>query len=180
MRTNRLPTCVASLICASAMLLQISPAMAGDDRNDRPIEVTFTKWIPTGMLLTGVTGGAAAGVFVGEVLETQHSANPEVNPNPDLNPAVNRNGIQRLEAIYAVDAENERRSFTALIRGGQNNVTGAALLDGVILAGWRTGARVHVAFQRYFASDPHCLDAGAPMTANCFVGTIYIERGPRH
>jgi hypothetical protein len=26
-------------------------------------------------------------------------------------------------------------------------VSGAALLDGVILAGWRTGARVHVEFQ---------------------------------
>ncbi len=159
MRTNRLPTCVASLICASAMLLQISPAMAGDDRNDRPIEVTFTKWVPTGMLLTGVTGGAAAGVFVGEVLETQHSANPEVNPNPDST-AVNRNGIQRLEAIYGVKADNERRSFTALIRGGQNNVTGVARFDGVIQAGWRTGARVQVVYQRYFASDPHCLDAG--------------------
>ena len=77
----------------------ISPAMAGDDRNNRPIEVTFTKWIPTGTLLTGVTGGAAGGVFVGEVLETQHSANPEVNPNPDADPALNKNGIQRLEAI---------------------------------------------------------------------------------
>ena len=44
MRTNRFPKCVASVICASAMLLQISPAMAGDDRNNRPIEVTFTKW----------------------------------------------------------------------------------------------------------------------------------------
>ena len=179
MRTNRLPTYVASVICASAMLLQISPAMAGDDRNNRPIEVTFTKWGAGGTLLTGVAGGAAAGVFVGEVLETQHSANPEVNPNPNADPTVNRNGIQRLEAIYAVDAENERRSFTALIRGGQNNVTGVARFDGVIHAGWRTGARVQVVYQRYFAADPHCLDAGAPMTANCFVGTIYIERTPR-
>ena len=31
MRTNHLPKCLASVICASAMLLQISPAMAGDD-----------------------------------------------------------------------------------------------------------------------------------------------------
>ena len=92
---------------------------------------------------------------------------------------MNKNGIQRLEAIYAVDAENERRSFTALIRGGQNNVTGVARFDGVIQAGWRTGARVQVVYQRYFASDPRCLDAGAPATANCFVGTIYIEPAPR-
>jgi hypothetical protein len=29
----------------------------------------------------------------------------------------------------------------------------------------RTGAHVRVVYQRYFAGDPHCLDAGAPATA---------------
>ena len=41
MRTNRFPKCVASVICASAMLLQISPAMAGDDRNNRPMRAAY-------------------------------------------------------------------------------------------------------------------------------------------
>lgn len=176
MRTDRLPKIAASLICAGVMLLQGSPATAGDNRYNRPLEVTFTKWFSAGTLLTGVARGSAAGTFVGEVLENQHSANPEVNPNPNADPALNRNGIQKLEAIYAVDARNERRSFTALLRGGQNNVTGVARFDGVIHAGWHSGARVQVVYQRYFAGDPHCMDAGAPMTSSCFVGTIYIDR----
>jgi hypothetical protein len=74
-----------------------------------------------------------------------------------------------------VDGE---RSFSALIRGGQN-AAGAALLEGVILAGWRTGARVEVEFQRYLAivGRPSC--AGAPDNTNCFVGTLHIGRAPR-
>ena len=52
---------------------------------------------------------------------------------------------------------NGDRSFSALIRGGQNSA-GAGRLDGVILAGWRSGARVQVVFQRYaLAGDSLCL-----------------------
>jgi hypothetical protein len=70
------------------------------------------------------------------------------------------------------------RSFTALIRGG-SNAAGLGLLDGVILAGWRTGARVQVVFQRYLANPlmPSC--DGAPINKNCFVGTIHVGRAPR-
>jgi hypothetical protein len=108
--------------------------------------------------------------------------NSLVNPNPD--PTVDplnlfRNGILRLEALYSVKADDERESFTALIRGGQDQVTGVARFDGVVLAGWRSGARVQVAYQRHFAPDDHCTDAGAPITANCFVGTIHVAPAPR-
>ena len=178
MRTNRLPKCVASVICASAMLLQISPAMAGDDRHNRhsnrPVDITFTKWVvqappppapqPLFALLSGVTGGDVVGKFVGEVLWGQTSLNGHV---------------RGLEAMYEVNAENKERSFTALIRGGQN-AAGLGRLDGVVMAGWRSGAPVQVVFQRYLASDPHCLDAGAPATANCFVGTIRVWPVPRN
>ena len=53
------------------------------------------------------------------------------------------------------------------------------LLDGVILAGWRTGARVQVVFQRYgaIAGMPSC--AGAPLNKTCFVGTIYVGHASR-
>jgi len=69
------------------------------------------------------------------------------------------------------------RSFTALIRGGQN-AAGAAQFDGVILAGWRAGARVQVVYQRYLAiaGMPSC--EGAPVNKTCFEGTIHIERAP--
>jgi hypothetical protein len=67
-------------------------------------------------------------------------------------------------------------SFTALIRGGMN-AAGAAQLDGVILAGWRTGARVRVVFQRHLASEGGCV--AAPVGKTCFEGTIHVGRAPK-
>src|SRR4051812_35874057 len=160
MTTISVRSCVASIVTAVVFLPQISPALAGAPqgelamtqvsrfpgmpepsretaRNQRrgPVEITFTKWITTSPLMAGFTGGDVPGVFVGEVFQRQ----------------VSRDGrIMRLEAVYEVQAGDH--SFTALIRGwtGETksgepaSVTGAGLLDGVILAGWRTGARVHV------------------------------------
>ena len=88
--------------------------------------------------------------FAGEVLERQVSTNGRVN---------------KLEAFY--DVVDGDRSFTALVHGGTDVQTGAALLDGVILAGWRTGDRVHVQFQVM----TNCV--GAPL-GRCFQGTIQI------
>jgi hypothetical protein len=147
----------------AALLIQISPATAEDHRDhNRPVDVAFTKWVTTFPLMEGYWGGDLANKFVGEVLQRQVSVNPALN------------GIVRLEAIY--EFQNGDRSFTALIRGGTNNVTGAALLDGVILAGWRTGARVHVEFDT-IPGTVGCF--GAPAGRNCFVGTIHVERAPR-
>ncbi len=187
MRTNRLHIRVATLACAVALLLQMPPVMAGDqrdnDHNSRPVEVTFTKWF-TGApavtdgfgdaehhgLFTGVADGGAPGTFAGEVLQNQPSRHPDLQyqdngPKPE---------IARLEAIYKVQAGDG--SFTALIHGGSNNVTGVGLLDGTILAGWRTGAPVHVEFQR-IPGTPGCV--AAPIGATCWVGTIRVGRAPR-
>jgi hypothetical protein len=152
------------------------PAPSTETRKDRrhgPVEVTFTKWV-TGpvfvpdafgitegrSLMEGFTGGDIPGTFVGEVLQGQPSANPAL-----------KTGINKLEAIYEVHDRNGNHVFTALIRGGTNRATGAALLDGVVLAGWRTGARVHVAFQ----TMTNC--AGAP-AGRCFQGSIRVGRAP--
>jgi len=163
MRTIRMQRRVALLVGAIVLLLEMSPAMAGGHGdNNRPVEITYTKWITTFPLMEGFTGGDVPGVFVGEVFQRQVSVNP------------NLNGIIRLEAIYEVQVGD--RSFTALIRGGTNAVTGAALLDGVILAGWRIGARVHVEFQT-IPGTTGCV--GAPIGKTCFEGTIHVGRAPR-
>jgi hypothetical protein len=81
--------------------------------------------------MEGFVGGDVAGDCSGEVPQFQVSGNGR---------------IVRLEAMYDVQAG--KRSFTALVRGGQNNVTGAAIVDGVILGGWRTGAHVPVEYTR--------------------------------
>ena len=170
MRTIGIHTRVAWFVGAAALLIQISPAQATDkDHNNRPVDITFTKWGVTAPpppapqppfgLLEGFADGGPVGSFVGEVLWRQPSLNGHV---------------VGLTAMYeVVDGD---RSFTALIRGGTNNVTGAALLDGVVLAGWRTGARVHVEFDT-IPGTTGCF--GAPAGKTCFVGTIYVGRAPR-
>jgi hypothetical protein len=185
MSTSHRRSILAIVACAVALA---GTSAAGADQYDnrrpsrnRPVDVTFTKWGTTGTLLTGVAGGDVPGTFVGEVVHRVPSVNVLVNPNPDSSAAGNPmlNGIVKLDALYQVNANFTRQSFTALIRGGQNQVTGKARFEGVILAGWRTGARVEVTYQRYFALDQHCIDAGAPVTATCFVGSIHIEADPK-
>ena len=169
MRTVRRYSRVACLAGAVALLVQISPALASD-QNQRPVEITFTKWFATPPpppapqapfgLLEGFVGNGPVGSFVGEVLWRQASLNGHVF------------GV---EAMYeVVDGD---RSFTALIRGGQN-AAGTARFDGVILAGWRTGARVQVVYQRYgaIAMVPSC--EGAPINRACFEGIISVGRAP--
>jgi len=150
------------------------------DRRRGPVEVTFTKWltavlppsgVPVRRLFKGIVGGdVGAGDFVGEVLDREAST-PCTALDPPCTPAVPTitPSIIALHAIYEVRAGEH--SFTALIKGGTNGATGAALLDGVILAGWRTGAQVHVTFQ----TMTNCADA-PPGT--CFQGVIRIERAP--
>jgi hypothetical protein len=156
---------------AIALLLQIAPVMAENERdNNRPVDISFTKWGVTAPLppapqppfgiFEGFSGDGLPGSFVAEVLWRQPSLNGHVTG---------------LEAMYeVVDGD---RSFTALIRGGQN-AAGAALLEGVILAGWRSGAPVQVVFQRYaaIAGTPSC--EGAPINKTCFEGTIHVGRVP--
>jgi len=108
--------------------------------------------------MAGIVGGyVGAGAFVGEVLDHKLSTPGTVSVP-----------INALEAIYEVHAGEH--SFGALIRGGSSN--GRGLLDGVILNGWRTGARVHVEFMR-LATCPGNPNQTGPL-APCFQGTIRI------
>ena len=170
MKTHRRPL-VASFVIASVLLLRVSSAMAGPpggagDQDARGrVEFTYTKWITTPLpaalpwLMEGFVNDGPAGSFVGEVLERNVTTHPLITP-----------AIITLEAIYqVVDGD---RSFTALVHGGTNGQTGAALLDGVILAGWRTGDRIHVEFQVL----TNCY--GAP-AGRCFQGTIRVQRAPQ-
>jgi len=183
MKTIRVQTRGASLVIAAVLLVSISPVLAGTPKEEQgsrvpgmpaasseaaqknhrgPVEVTFTKWLTTSVepyLLKGVTGGDVDGDFAGEVLQLQVSTNPDLTQ------------LLRLEAIYEVHADNPGHSFTALIRGGQTAVSGVGLLDGVIMSGWRTGAHVHVEFQRISGC------AGNP-AGPCFRGSIRIEGDP--
>src|SRR5262245_27334899 len=165
------PRLIASAVIAFVLLLNMPSLRAKGARNDRrkdDIVVTFTKWVtavvppipaeaaPSRFLMAGVVGGDVAGDFVGEVLDRRVSTTGTVTSQ-----------IVALDALYEVQAGDH--SFTALIQGGQNNVTRKALLDGVILDGWRTGARVHVEYTVISGC------AGKP-AGPCFEGTIRILR----
>jgi hypothetical protein len=172
MSTTRTRTRVASLVGAIVMLLAASLAIAQEpgDRNP-PVEITFTKWVTTFPLMEGFWGDDLANKFVGEIFQRQVSQRQADNC---YLPAPNCGRIIRLEALYEV--RNGDRSFTALIRGGTSGDTGAALLDGTILFGWRVGAPVHVEFQT-IPGTTGCV--GAPLGATCFQGTIHIGRVPQ-
>ena len=184
---------VSPFLIAAVLLLQLSPALAtgqpdaqqATTEGSRPVEVTFTKWPTTGLpplpavpgrtLFQGFVGGDLGdGAFVGEVLDSKVStACTAVVPpcTPGITPPTITGSIGALHAIYEVQVGEH--SFTALIQGGRNRVAGGvALLDGVILAGWRTGARVHVEF----LTTADC--AGAP-AGPCFQGVIRVERAPQ-
>jgi len=160
----------------------------GNQLGDRPVTVSFTKWrvnIPADpsqppFQFDGIARGPVAGTFVAEVLQRQSTAFTKF-----------RNTLTRLEAVYEVQTEaciatpeicglDGDRSFTALIRGGQD-AAASGKLDGVILAGWRTGARVRVEFVRHVPFAPTefaCPDA--PINTVCFEGTLEIGSAPNN
>jgi hypothetical protein len=169
MKTHSRP--IASVMIASVLFLSTPSARANgaaDGRHNDDTIVTFTKWVTavvppnpgeavaSRFLMAGIVGGDVAGDFVGEVLDRRVSTTGTVTAQ-----------IVALDALYEVRAGDH--SFTALIQGGQNNATRKALLDGVILDGWRTGARVHVEFTVIRGC------AGKP-AGPCFEGTIRIQR----
>jgi hypothetical protein len=182
---------VSQLVIAAVLLLPFSPALATSRPNaqattsQEPVEVTFTKWPTTGLpplpavpgrtLFQGFVGGDLGdGDFVGEVLDSKVSTACTAFAPPctlGITPPTISGSIGALQAIYEVQVGE--KSFTALIQGGRNRVPGGvALLDGVILAGWRTGARVFVTFQ----TTADC--AGAP-AGPCFQGMIRVEHAPK-
>ena len=172
MSTTRTRRLVISLVGAILMLLPVSLATAQDQGDpNRPVEVAFTKWVTTSPLMEGYWGDDLANKFVGEVFQRQVS---QRQADTCFLPAPNCGRIIRLEALY--EFHNGDRSFAALIRGGTSGDSGAALLDGTILFGWRVGAPVHVEFQTV-PGTTGCV--GAPLGATCFQGTIHIGRAPR-
>ena len=185
-------TCAAVITLVLPMSAVIAAGQGdadhGNQLGDRPVTVSFTKWrvnVPADptqppFQFDGVARGLVAGTFVAEVLQRQSTGFTKF-----------RNPLTRLEAVYEVQTAacvatpaicgvDDDHSFTALIRGGQD-VAASGRLDGVILAGWRTGAPVHVEFVRHDPATPTefaCTDA--PINKVCFEGTLEIGRAPNN
>ena len=126
-----------------------------------PVEVSFTKWIDPNLgfpSFIGIAAGDVPGEFVATVLERT----PFDNGN-----------IVHLRASYEVIADNAARSFVAEIEGKQNTQTASAVLNGSVVDGWLTGARVHVTFD---VIQP-CPQFNQ---SRCFTGILRVLAGSAH
>jgi hypothetical protein len=148
------PTALSSVIGATGAQTQ---ANSGGN-----IEVTFTKWLspsvpPPGTVavFTGIAGGDAPGDFAATVLDRI---------------AFDNGNIVQLRARYEVHATDPARAFAVEIEGKQNNQTHSAVLNGSVVDGWLTGARVHVTFD---VIEP-CPQFGK---SRCFTGVIRVLAG---
>ena len=80
MSTTRTRRRVASLVGAIVMLLPVSLAMAqGHGDPNRPVEVTFTKWVTTYPLMEGFWGGETSN----KLLWRGSAATGEREPGPE-------------------------------------------------------------------------------------------------
>jgi hypothetical protein len=82
MKTIRSRTLFASFVIAILLLLNISPALAGGQRETSGtkgkfhsrVEVIFTKWVTNFPNMAGlVSGDAGGGTFAGEILNYDHT-----------------------------------------------------------------------------------------------------------
>jgi hypothetical protein len=150
-----------------ALTLSLSPGVAsadgGGDHHNRHHEadVTFTKWVtnPTAFPwdMAGVVGGDVGdGSYVGHLL----SLDP-TDPN-----------LWKLHALY--EFHGDEHSFIADVQVRQNNLTGTAVITGVVTKGWLKGARVT---GEYTVLDPCAIATpGNAFGTLCFQGTLHLER----
>jgi hypothetical protein len=149
---------VALVITAcSDMTAPRNERTAGDQSDARPVtEISFIKWFTTSPTMTGNTS-LGAGTFAGRITKR----------------VVFDNGvIVQLGATYQVTDPSGDHSFTAVIEGTENLETASAVLNGVVTAGWRVGAQVHVTFD---VIRQCALATGPSAVGTCFQGTIRIQ-----
>jgi hypothetical protein len=167
MRHTFIPLCILAAACSKAggptaptvpsRLTEVAGVQV-QATSSAPVEVTFTKWIHPTLgfpSFTGIAGGDVPGGFAATVLERI----PFDNGN-----------IVELRARYQVIAADAIHSFVAEIEGKQNNQTHSAVLNGSVVDGWLTGARVHVTFD---VIQP-CPQFNKPV---CFTGILRVLAG---
>jgi hypothetical protein len=157
MRTLKTSWRFVGPIAVLALATGITAASAQtQDRKERAktLELNYTKWFaPSFPHMVGVVGGDIAGQFGGAVLEATEAAG----------------GSIRLKAIYIVRAPDASRSLTIRVDGAQGP-SGTAVLNGRVIDGRLTGARVRAEFTTINSCTQS--PAGGP----CFQGTISIKQ----
>jgi hypothetical protein len=152
---------VASFVIAILLLLPISPALAGGpaqragDKDQRDVEIAFTKWVTGWPHMAGVVSGdVGSGLFAGEIL----------NYLPTT-------AITKIEALYHINGGAHQ--LTAHVFVTQNNLKGTAAINGVVADGPLMGAKVHGEYQ---VINPCGIINAQNGSAGdvCFQGTLHI------
>ncbi len=118
------------------------------------IRLTYKKWFaPTFPNMVGTVGGDIQAQFGGAVLQ--------VTP-PDFS-----GRFLTIRAVYIVVAPDPAQSFTARVRGVQDNAAGTAVLDGRVIDGRLRGRHVHAEYRVVGCTE-------SP-DGTCFAGTITIS-----
>jgi hypothetical protein len=166
MKNRVIQTLFPSFVIAIVLLLNISPALAGDlhetgehkGKFHGRVEVIFTKWLADFPNMAGVVSGdVGGGTFSGEVLNLEHT------------PATDK-----IEALYHINGGAHH--FTAHNFVTQNNLKGTAVIHGVVTDGPLKGARVRGEYQ---VINP-CGVINAQNGSGgdfCFQGTLTIRAG---
>lgn len=137
MKTIRARTFFASCVIAMSLLLSISPALAAGpqakaDNKEKffgTVEVAFTKWVIDYPNMAGlVSGDAGAGLFAGEILNIEPTANGD-----------------KIDAFYHINGGAFQ--FTAHNHVTENLQKGTAVINGVVTDGPMKGARVRGEYQ---------------------------------
>jgi hypothetical protein len=166
MKHSRSKTLCTSIVVMALLVLNISPALAGDlheagqhrgEFHGR-VEVIFTKWVTDFPNMAGlVSGDAGAGTFSGEVLNYEHTTKTD-----------------RIEALYHINGGAHH--FTAHNYVTQNNLKGAAVIRGVVTDGPLKGARVQGEYQVITPCGVINAQNGTGGDF-CFQGTLSIRAG---
>ncbi len=166
MKTIRNRKLFASFVVAIMLLLNISSALAGGQRETSGdkgrfrgrVEVIFTKWITDFPNMAGlVSGDVGGGTFAGEILNITPTTNGEI-----------------IEALYHINGGAYH--FTAHNFITQDNLKGTAVIDGLVLDGPLKGERVRGEYQ--VISPCGVINAQNGSSGDvCFQGTLSIRVG---
>jgi hypothetical protein len=166
---------IAAAVALAVPSISFAADQGGSDSGDPPqtVHMSFTKYAtinPGGGVMQGVVKGDVAGPFVGYVFSLQQSG--LVAQQAKLGVPVA--DVFAIQALYEVDADRPSHSLRALIQGGQDINSNAAILDGTVLGGWLTGEHAHVQFKALPCSQSDLGTQPNALNGTCYQGTLTI------
>lgn len=116
--------CIIAMLAAFALTAFPQAASASASGNLSPIQLQFDKQGGANGIWNGIVSGDVQGSLTTQLLSVE-PAGP----------------VLKVRFAWIVDAGNQ--SFTSVLDGTLNTLTGQVEMDGTIVEGWLVGAQVH-------------------------------------